>query len=1013
MKKKYIFSFLFFLFSSILISQNINGVVSDKKTKETLIGANVQILNGKGMTTNINGEFSFNNITKLPITIRCSYIGYKTKDIEISNYDFINIKLEINQEELQEIEIRDNRLTERLKQSPVTIESLDINAIKETPSSTFYEGLSNLKGVDLTSASLGFKIINTRGFNSTSPVRSLQLIDGVDNQSPGLNFSLGNFMGSPELDTKGVEIVVGANSALYGPNAFNGVIYMESKDPFMFPGTQYQIKIGERALLENSFRFAKNWKDKSGNERFGFKFNIQHFKANDWVANNQSASDDSDSDRNNPGGYDAVNTYGDEWSTSYGDFHENPGLGTIYRTGYKEKDLVDYDTKNLKFNSAFHYKTINKNELIYSMNYGEGTTVYQGDNRYSLKNIKFLQNRLEYRKKDKFFIRFYTTHEDAGDSYDAVATAVSLQDRGLVNTEWATEYSNYWANDIIPLIEGEVIGWGEWDGNTETLGQWIMDMQNILNQNPDLLNSYHQMAENYANSLNSTLGDGNPYLIPGTEEFETIFNEITTTSRYDPQTGNLINGTRFFDKSALYHLQGEYKFDINDKTKLTIGANARLYAPNSEGSIFDDGFIQNFKNIYKYDENGNPLLDTVITPILDGWTPIGWDTTVTQVIDYIDTIVTRNRIKNFEYGIYSGIDKKLLNETLLINTTVRLDKNQNFDFLFSPAASIVWKASEKDLLRLSFSSALRNPTLTDQYLDYDFGTGILLGNLNGFGFEEYFVDVDSLRKYITYNGSLTQTGIARNALTKGRLTVDPIKPEKVNTIEFGLRTTLWEKLYIDASYYYSIYRDFIGYQIGASYTVDPTAPQQTRIATEDDVQYGWAEEVGQEIPNYMAISNPSIQGYRLAVNANGRVKTQGFTIGMNYFLPKSLTLNFNYSWNKLINEDDKDPIIPAYNTPEHKFNLGLSGTISDLFNFQVNYKWIDGFLFEGSPQFTGFINSYGLLDMQINKSFDIIKNIPLTIKCGSSNILNNQVYQAYGGPKVGRLSYLALLFELN
>ena len=108
------------------------------------------------------------------------------------------------------------------------------------------------------------------------------------------------------------------------------------------------------------------------------------------------------------------------------------------------------------------------------------------------------------------------------------------------------------------------------------------------------------------------------------------------------------------------------------------------------------------KNIYKYDENGNPLLDTIITPILDGWTPIGWDTTVTQVIDYIDTIVTRNRIKNFEYGVYSGIDKKLLNETLLINTTVRLDKNQNFNFLFSPAASIVWKASEKDLLRLSF-----------------------------------------------------------------------------------------------------------------------------------------------------------------------------------------------------------------------------------------------------------------------------------------------------------------------
>ena len=42
-----------------------------------------------------------------------------------------------------------------------------------------------------------------------------------------------------------------------------------------------------------------------------------------------------------------------------------------------------------------------------------------------------------------------------------------------------------------------------------------------------------------------------------------------------------------------------------------------------------------------------------------------------------------------------------------------------------------------------------------------------------------------------------------------------------------------------------------------------------------------------------------------------------------------------------------------------------------------------------------------------------IKNIPLMIKVGASNILNNEVYQAYGGPKVGRLSYLALLFEFN
>ena len=198
-------------FSSIFItdlySQNITGQVIDKKSKETLIGANVKIIDGVGTTTDIDGNFTLTNITNLPIKIECSYIGYQKQTIEVFNYEYIYIKLGPDQEQLKEVQVRDTRLTERLKQSPVTIESLDINAIKETPASTFYEGLSNLKGVDLTSASLGFKIINTRGFNSTSPVRSLQIIDGVDNQAPGMNFSLGNFLGSSELDILKVEII--------------------------------------------------------------------------------------------------------------------------------------------------------------------------------------------------------------------------------------------------------------------------------------------------------------------------------------------------------------------------------------------------------------------------------------------------------------------------------------------------------------------------------------------------------------------------------------------------------------------------------------------------------------------------------------------------------------------------------------------------------------------------------------------------------------------------------------
>src|SRR5690606_22833763 len=155
-----------------------------------------------------------------------------TKEVALKSFnEKLKIKLESSEVQLKSVEIVESRLTEKQKQSPSTVESMDVLAIKETPSSKFEEGIGNLKSVDLTSASIGVKIINTRGFNRTRPVRSLQLIDGVDNQAPGLNFSIGNFLGASDLDIKRVELIVGASSGMYGPNAFNGVIDMETKSP--------------------------------------------------------------------------------------------------------------------------------------------------------------------------------------------------------------------------------------------------------------------------------------------------------------------------------------------------------------------------------------------------------------------------------------------------------------------------------------------------------------------------------------------------------------------------------------------------------------------------------------------------------------------------------------------------------------------------------------------------------------------------------------------------------------
>lgn len=1004
--KGFIFFILTLLTVNIVIGQHIiDGTVYDIRTNETLIGANIFIPQlKKGTVTDIDGNFSI-EVNSLPISLEASFIGFDKKIIVVSQTkNPLRIDLNENKEVLSEVTIIENRLTEKQQQSAVTIEAMDIIAIKETPAASFYEGLGNLKGVDITSASLGFKIINTRGFNSTSPVRSLQIIDGVDNQSPGLNFSLGNFLGSSELDLKKVEIIVGANSALYGPNAFNGVISMETKSPFQFPGFSFQQKYGDRNLNELSFRWAEVIKNKKGENLFGIKYNFYRMTANDWEADNYDAAYETYSSTDNPGGYDAVNVYGDEYNKTYGDIKTFPGLRTFHRQGYKESDLVDYNTKNFKANAALHAMLSPDIELVGSVNYGSGTTVYQGDNRYNLKGLQFFQNKLELSQKDKFFIRYYSTWEDAGETYDAVATAQALMDKSLSNIDWADEYSNLWRTDIYPQIL-DLPGWV--DVNTIDIlspgvyEQWKEDMNQILNQNEALLQDFHQFVQD---SVNLIVGQqGSSMLIPGTPEFDQAFNEITSQTRYDEE-GNLVGGTKFYDKSKLRHLHAEYKFDVG-VTKFVAGANARIYMPDSDGSIFDDGFTTIYQENYLFDQQGLPVIlnDTVILDELTSQGIIS-DTTITSTHQfYIDTLIKDIVIRNKEFGVYVGFDRNFDNETIKVSATLRMDKNENFDYLFSPAASIVYTPTEKDVIRVSLSSAIRNPTLTDQYLNYDVGQAILLGNLNGFGYDQYFVNVDSLEQYFignTYNPS---------ALLGGFIKVDPIRPEKVKTVEFGYRTTLFEKLYLDASVYFSEYDDFIGYQTGASFKFG-----DTKTATQQDVNDGWANEVGETIDDYYSMLLPSIQGYRVAANAQDKVTTQGFSIGLNYFVNKYITLNGNYSWNKLNKKGTNDPIIPAFNTPEHKFNIGISSRDLSLYNsnywgFSMNYKWIDTYTFEGSPQFTGVIPTYHQIDAQINKQ---IPELKATFKIGASNLLNNKTYQVYGGPRVGRMLHTSLLFEL-
>lgn len=933
-----------FIFSFVwhngMTQEKFTARIVDSVDRVSLIGATVKAQDQENNTalTDNDGIFLLQNI-KYPLTIIISYIGYKTKTLTFESKPKSppTILISADAQLLESVLIKGQRVSEKQKADPKSIESMDILAIKETPSISFYNGLGNLKGVDLTTASLGFTIINTRGFNSTSPVRSLQLIDGVDNQAPGLNFSLGNFLGVSELDILKVDVVSGASSTLYGPNAFNGVIDMETKNPFYHKGLGVSLKFGERNLAEAAIRWGDVFKNKKKQDVVAYKFNFYHLIAHDWEADNNNAVYDSRLPQNNLGGYDAVNEYGDEYRALFFNDRQNDyhGLERWARRGYKEKELVDYNTRNTKANIGIYIKTqarkgIESPELILTSNFGAGTTVYQGENRFRLKNILFFQNKLEFSKKDKYFVRLYATNENAGKSYDPYFTALQLQKESKSDGDYYNSVLKYWSRNINPravangfnpfILDSVEIAPGQWS----RFNRFSPELYTLWkSEHLDSLRSWYDEARAYGDVATSLFTVEKPFYEPGTERFQQKFNEIISQSSNDK--GSKI-GSRFFDKSALYHLQAEKKFSTVAGI-ISIGGSGRLFRPYSNGTIFYD--------------------------------------------------TAHTRIKTYEYGIYGGIEKKAFGEKFIFNAAIRADKNKNFDWLFSPAASVVYNPTENTFLRMSYSSAIRNPTLTDQYLFLNVGPAILVGNLNG---ADSVITVESFINYLDYQ--------KKDSLRY--FSIDKIRPENVNTLELGARTTLFNAVYVDAAYYFNIYKDFIGYQLGIKSNFDASTglPQNTEV-------------------------------YRYSANSRNRVTTQGFNIGLNYYFARYFMLAGNYSWNKLNKDFPDDPIIPAFNTPENKYNLSLSARdlafkISNAkfknIGFNVTYKWIEGFIFEGSPQFTGYIPSYGLFDAQISFGFDKLNTV---MKIGAANLLNNKVYQTYGGPLVGRLAYVNFVYNFK
>ncbi|MBD0331532.1 MAG: TonB-dependent receptor plug domain-containing protein [Chitinophagaceae bacterium] len=898
-----------------------------------------------------------------------SSVVFEAREISVNNAEALNIDITPTTTLGQEVVVAATRTPQRILESPVTVERMSTSVLRNVPAPNYYEAINNLKGVDMHTASLTFRTVTTRGFIASGNTRLNQLIDGMDNQAPGLNFAVGSVVGLTELDVDNIELLAGASSALYGSGGINGTLLLTSKNPFRYQGLSFQIKQGIMHIDKRqrsspapyydwSARYAKVFK-----EKFAIKLAGELIKGDDWRADDYRNKQQIGLLSHVVGGnrvtdpnYNGINVYGDEASANMTQFAQlvvartnasvpfvtnantyfnaigNPqyptnaeiqGFLSLYsaapqeaqdavkgalpfylgvrnsyfqtsqsvsRTGYEEKYLVDYNTLNFKGTLGLHYKLAPGIEASFNSYLGTGTTVYTGADRYSLRNLKMAQHKLEV-KSGSWFIRGYTTQENAGESYNASALG------NFLNESWRTN--------------------GDW------FAQYIGTFSEIRRQTGAAASDYtiHQQARAAADQGR---------LIPGTAAFESAKLKVRTTPIRQ-------GGALFLDRSDLWASEGQLNLsdvmNFKDVVQVLVGAGWKQYVLNSRGTIFAD---------------------------------------------------TAGAIKINETGGYVQLKKGFLNDVLTLTGAVRYDKQTNFEGQFTPRVTATVRAAKDNFVRLSYQTAYRFPTNQDQYISLVTAAGTLIGLLPEF--QTFYKLNSTLPGYtpasiIAYRAS----GNPANTSLLIQGTYREVQPETGKSYEVGYRGLISNKLFFDAYWYYTQYENFLAlYALGQA-----TAPPNG---------------TGTSFDLFSPFTTTNISYIQ---NADAEVKSYGWGLSAEYELPRKFIVYGNVFSDKL--KDVPTGFVSFFNAPGYRYNLGVRNDNAwKNLGFNVVWKWQDENFYEGTFV-TGTLPAFGWLDGQVTYKIPSTKSM---IRVGGTNLANKYYRQGFGSPYVGGLYYVSYGYNI-
>ena len=308
--------FSLILLGSLLIADqgSISGKVSGEGSY--LVGANV-FLKGTslGSVTDSVGNYFIVNVPVGKYQIRVDYIGYESEEREVyissgdrdsaedaiesssftsklgiddlddeeqaileksSNLFDINFDLKSQVLEVSQVVVSASRREEKIIDAVANITAVSESKIRRSGGGDFGMVLKTAKGVDVYQAGMGRTNINARGFMSAFNGRFVAMKDGMYLNDPvTANFS--NHSPIINDDIERIEIVFGPSSAIYGPNAHNGLMNIITKHPKDIDSNIFLVESGPNNYSSQNFRYVKNYK-----QNFGFKLSLANKSYLDW-----------------------------------------------------------------------------------------------------------------------------------------------------------------------------------------------------------------------------------------------------------------------------------------------------------------------------------------------------------------------------------------------------------------------------------------------------------------------------------------------------------------------------------------------------------------------------------------------------------------------------------------------------------------------------------------------------------------------------------------------------------